>query len=46
MLGGGRCPVSRFLIIAGKVWLFLAAFLILLGYASSLYNDGVVRAKF
>jgi hypothetical protein len=43
MRGGERCPVSRFLIIAGKVWLFLAALLILLSYASILYTDGFAK---
>ena len=32
--------MSRFLVITGKVWLYLAACLILLGYVSILYNDG------
>ncbi len=32
--------MSRFLIIIGKIWLYVAAFVILLGYVSILYNDG------
>lgn len=37
--------MSRALIIAGKAWLYLAAALILIGYASILYLEGWGRLQ-